>query len=165
MLASEQYRHFTADQAARCGYEPDKLTDHVGQGTFKRVHRGIYRLRDYPTSPREYVAAAWLAVGRDVAVVSDESALDLRDLSDITPAAVHLTVPRAQCSLGNRPPTGVTVHTTTRSWRDGELRSAGCKEIGGQGRGPKREDPRYLREVWDQLITVSQGSVNELLPE
>ena len=60
---------------------------------------GVYRFRDYPPSPREEVAAAWLAVGQDVAVVSHESALDLWDLSDVIPGAVHLTVPRAQRSL------------------------------------------------------------------
>jgi predicted transcriptional regulator of viral defense system len=121
-VASEQYGYFTADQAARCGYAPDMLTYHVSRGTFQRVHRGIYRFRDYPSSPREHVAAAWLAIGKDVAVVSHESALDLWDLSDIIPAAVHLTVPRAQRFLANRPLSGVIVHTTTRPWRDGEVR-------------------------------------------
>jgi predicted transcriptional regulator of viral defense system len=56
--------------------------------------------------------AAWLAVGRDIAVVSHDSALDLLDLSDVIPDAVHLTVPRAQRYLGDLP--GVVVHTTTR---------------------------------------------------
>jgi predicted transcriptional regulator of viral defense system len=121
-VASEQYGYFTADQAARCGYAPDMLTYHVRRGTFQRLHRGVYRFRDYPSSPHEHVAAAWLAIGKDVAVVSHESALDLWDLSDIVPAAVHLTVPRAQRSLANRPPTDVIVHTTTRPWRDGEVR-------------------------------------------
>jgi predicted transcriptional regulator of viral defense system len=121
-VASEQYGYFTADQAARCGYAPDMLTYHVKRGTFQRVHRGIYRFRDYPSSPHEHVAAAWLAIGKDVNVVSHESALELWDLSDIIPAAVHLTVPRAQRSLANRSPSGVIIHTTTRPWRDGEVR-------------------------------------------
>ena len=121
-VASEQYGYFTADQGARCGYAPDMLTYHVRRGTFQRVHRGIYRFRDYPSSPHEHVAAAWLAIGKDVAVVSHETALDLWDLSDVVPGAIHLTVPRVQRSLANRPPTGVIVHTTTRPWRDGEVR-------------------------------------------
>jgi predicted transcriptional regulator of viral defense system len=121
-VASEQYGYFTADQAAGCGYAPDMLTYHVGRGTFQRVHRGIYRFRDYPSSPREHVAASWLAIGKEVAVVSHETALDLWGLSDIIPAAVHLTVPRSERSLANRSLPGVIVHTTTRAWGDGEVR-------------------------------------------
>jgi predicted transcriptional regulator of viral defense system len=86
------------------------------------VHRGVYRFRDYPSSPHEPVVAAWLAIGKDVAVVSHESALDLWDLSDVIPDAVHLTVPRARRSLANRPPSGAVVHTTARDWDDGEVR-------------------------------------------
>jgi predicted transcriptional regulator of viral defense system len=122
-VASEQYGYFTADQAARCGYAPDMLTYHVRRGTFQRAHRGVYRFRDYPSSPREHVVAARLAVDKDMAVVSHESALDLWDLSDIIPDAVHLTVPRARRSLANTPPPGVVVHTTARQWGDGEVRT------------------------------------------
>src|SRR5262245_4636204 len=68
-VASEQYGYFTAGQAARCGYAPDMLTYHVRRGTFQRVHRGVYRFRDYPSLPHEHVAAAWLATGKDRAVV------------------------------------------------------------------------------------------------
>ena len=84
-LVSEQYGYFTAGQASRCGYAPSVLTYHAKHGTFQRVHRGVYRFRDFPFSPREDVVAACLAVGKDVAVVSHESALDLWDLSDVTP--------------------------------------------------------------------------------
>ncbi len=122
-VASEQSGYFTADQAARCGYAPDMLTYHVRRGTFQRVHRGVYRFRDYPSSPHEHVAAAWLATSKDRAVVSHESALDLWDLSDVVPEVVHLTVPRPQRSLANRPSPGVVVHTTARPWGEGEVRS------------------------------------------
>src|SRR3712207_329921 len=83
----------------------------------------LFRSRDFPFSPHEDVVAAWLATGKDVAVVSHESALDLWDLSDVVPDVVHLTVPRARRSLANRPPPGVVVHTTARPWGDGEVRS------------------------------------------
>jgi hypothetical protein len=116
-LASEQHGYFSTAQAARCGYAPDMLMYHVKQGTFERVHRGVYRFRDFPFSPREDVVAAWLAVGKDKAVVSHESALDLWDLSDVVADAVHVTVLRARRSLARRPPPGVIVHTTTRPWR------------------------------------------------
>jgi predicted transcriptional regulator of viral defense system len=121
-LASEQYGYFTARQAARCGYAPNVLAYHAKRGTFQRVRRGVYRFRDFPFSHREDVVAAWLAVGKDVAVVSHESALDLWDLSDVVPTAVHVTVPRARRSRARRPPQGVIVHTTTRPWDKGEVR-------------------------------------------
>lgn len=122
-LATEQMGYFTAGQAAGRSYTRSLLSYHAKRGTIQRVHHGVYRFRDYPPSPREDVVAAWLAVGRDVAVVSHETALDLWGLSDVVPSAVHLTVPRAQRSLARRPPLGTIVHTTLRLWRDGDVRT------------------------------------------
>ncbi|MCC7107426.1 MAG: type IV toxin-antitoxin system AbiEi family antitoxin domain-containing protein [Chloroflexi bacterium] len=121
-IASEQHGYFTTEQAVQCGYARNTLTHHVSRGAFQRVSRGVYRFRDYPSSPVEPVVAAWLAIGKDVAVVSHASALELWDLSDVVPEAVHLTVPRERRSLCNRPPRGVVVHTTTRPFGDGEVR-------------------------------------------
>jgi predicted transcriptional regulator of viral defense system len=121
-LASEQSGYFTAGQAARCDYAPNVLAYHAKRDTFRRVHHGVYRFRDFPFSPREDVVAGWLAVGKDEAVISHESALDLWDLSDVVPDAVLVTVPRARRSLARRPLPGVIVHTTTRPWDNGEVR-------------------------------------------
>lgn len=115
-VASEQMGYFTAAQAADHGYAPYLLTYHTKRGTFRRVHRGVYRLRDFPPSSREEVMAAWLAVGKDVAVVSHESALEILDLSDVMPNAIHLTVPRAHRSLARGQLRGVAIHTTTHPW-------------------------------------------------
>ncbi len=111
-IVSEQQGYFTARQARACEFAWDLLAYHTRAGRFIRVRRGLYRFRDYPSSPREEVMAAWLSVGKDVAVVSHESALDLLDLSDVIPDAVHLTVPRSKRHLPSLP--GVTIHTTTR---------------------------------------------------
>ena len=111
-VASGQAGHFTAEQARGCGYSRALLSHHAKTGRFIRVRHALYRLREYPSSPREHVLAAWLAVGKEVAVVSHESALDLLDLSDIIPDAVHLTVPRSHRSLPSIP--GVKIHTTER---------------------------------------------------
>jgi predicted transcriptional regulator of viral defense system len=110
--AAEQQGYFTAAQARACGFGWDLLTHHVQSGRYIRVQHGLYRLRDYPSSPYEEVAAAWLAADRGRAVVSHETALDLLDLSDITPTAIHLTVPRSRRYARARP--GVVIHTTTR---------------------------------------------------
>jgi predicted transcriptional regulator of viral defense system len=111
-VASEQGGYFTADQAAGCGFSRASLSYHARRGRFLRVKRGLYRLAEYPASPREEVLAAWLAAGRDEAIVSHESALDLLGLSDVVPDRVHLTVPRSKRYRPAAP--GVAIHTTTR---------------------------------------------------
>lgn len=111
-VASGQAGYFTAEQARGCGYSRALLSHHSKTGRFIRVRHALYRLHEYPSSPREHVLAAWLAAGKEVAVVSHESALDLLDLSDIIPDAVHLTVPRSHRSLPSIP--GVKIHTTER---------------------------------------------------
>ena len=107
-----QHGYFTAAQARACGFAWDLLTHHTRRGRFLRVRRGLYRLRDYPSSPREEVVTAWLALGRDTAIVSHDSALDMLGLSDVIADAVHLTVPRSKRHLPLLP--GVVIHTTTR---------------------------------------------------
>lgn len=77
-------------------------------GRYERVRRGLYRLRHFPSSPHDHVMAAWLPLP-EPAVVSHESALELYDLSDVIPNAVHITLPRAQ--RGQRPRPGVRFHT------------------------------------------------------
>lgn len=133
-VASDQAGYFLAAQGHRCGYSRALLSHHVKAGRFIRVRRALYRLVEYPSSPREHVLAAWLAIGKDVAVVSHESALDLLSLSDIIPNAVHLTVPRTRRSVPSIP--GVKIHTTARligpaerSMRDGMVITAATRSI------------------------------------
>jgi predicted transcriptional regulator of viral defense system len=109
--ASEQAGYFTAAQARTAGYSWPLISYHAKQGRFVRVARGLYRLRDYPSSPREDLIAAWLRLAPDAAV-SHESALEALDLSDVIPDSIHLTVPRARRKLSRTP--GVSIHTTIR---------------------------------------------------
>jgi predicted transcriptional regulator of viral defense system len=110
-LVSEQGGYFTAAQARACGFSKALLAHHAKSGRYLRVRQGLYRFREYPSSPREDVIAAWLATGKE-AVVSHESALDMLGLSDVVPNVVDLTVPRARRyrSASQR----VAIHTTTR---------------------------------------------------
>lgn len=119
--AGGQMGHFTAAQARGCGFSTNLISYHTGTGKFIRVHRGVYRLRDYPSWPREEVMAAWLAVGKERAVVSHESALDLLELSDVIPDHIHLTVPRTIRNLPTLP--GVKIHTSTTPPRGEDLRN------------------------------------------
>src|SRR5713101_7282134 len=108
-LASEQGGYFTAAQARTCGFSKALLAHHAKSGRFQRIRQGLYRFREYPSSPREDVIAAWLATGRESAVVSHDSALDMLGLSDVVPEVVHLTVPRAKRYRSASP--GVAIHT------------------------------------------------------
>jgi predicted transcriptional regulator of viral defense system len=111
-IASEQGGYFTAAQASTCGYSSALLSHHAKSGTFIRIRRGLYRFREYPSSSREDVLAAWMAVGKDSSTVSHESALDVLGLSDIIPDVIHITVPRSKRNLPSFP--GIKIHTTTR---------------------------------------------------
>jgi predicted transcriptional regulator of viral defense system len=117
-IASEQGGYFTAEEAGACGFSRALLSHHVKSGRFTRVRRGLYRFREYPSSPREHMLAAWLAVGKEAAVVSHDSALDVLGLSDVIPDAVHLTVPRSRRNLPSIP--GVKIHTTGRPLKPGD---------------------------------------------
>lgn len=116
--ANEQSGYFTAAQARAAGYSWPLLSYHAKRGRFVRVARGFYRLRDYPSSPREDLIAAWLRLGPDAAI-SHESALDVLDLSDIIPGSIHISVPRARRRLARMP--GVSMHTTTRPLDRGDV--------------------------------------------
>ncbi len=118
-LSSEQAGYFTSAQAHVHGYSLQLLGYHADHGRFERVRRGLYRLRDYPSSPREEVMAAWLAAGKESAVVSHESALEVLGLSDVAPTTIHMLVPRGRRWV--RPLPGVTVHTTADDLAPGEI--------------------------------------------
>jgi predicted transcriptional regulator of viral defense system len=111
-VAAGQRGYFTTAQAADHGYARDLLAYHARTGTLRRVSRGLYRFRDFPSTPREEVVAAWLAAGASPAVVSHESALEWWGLGDIIPNAIHLTVPRRRRHLPRIP--GVQFHTASR---------------------------------------------------
>jgi predicted transcriptional regulator of viral defense system len=107
-IAESQAGYFTTEQALDAGMDRSTLRHHARPGgRYERVRRGLYRLRHFPSSPREHVVAAWLDLPSP-AVVSHESALELYDLSDVIPNAVHITLPRAK--RGQRARAGVRFH-------------------------------------------------------
>jgi predicted transcriptional regulator of viral defense system len=111
-LAESQAGYFTAEQALGVGMDRSTLVHHARPGgRYERVRRGLYRLRHFPSSQHEDVVAAWLPLPSE-AVVSHESALELYDLSDVIPKAVHITLPRSM--RGQRPRPGVQFHTLAR---------------------------------------------------
>lgn len=119
-IAESQAGCFTAEQALDAGMDRSTLIHHARPGgRYERVRRGLYRLRHFPSSPHEHVVAAWLVLPSP-AVVSHESALELYELSDVIPNAVHITLPRAK--RGQRPRPGVRFHTLEHPPGPNEIR-------------------------------------------
>lgn len=161
-VASGQHGYFTTLQARELGFSGSLLNHHVRSGRFIRIHHGVYRFRDYPSSPREEVMAAWLAAGKDLAIVSHESALDLLELSDVIPTAVHLTIPRAKRYISSMPNT--VIHTTTRELlpkdltvRDGVRLTFATRTIldaAEDGTAPEQVE-MAIRQAVDQGLTTA----------
>jgi predicted transcriptional regulator of viral defense system len=106
LVAEEQRGYFTTHQARQAGISDRLLTHWVKTGRFRRVSRGIYRLRDFPATPREELMIPLLWAGPDGAL-SHETALELYGLADVLPTTTHLTV---LASFTPRPHAGVTLH-------------------------------------------------------
>jgi predicted transcriptional regulator of viral defense system len=93
LLAEDQYGFFTTREAASLGIRPGAVTKMAARDQIKQVHRGVYRLTNFPRSPfDQYVAATLWPVGVR-GVLSHESALELYGLSDVNPSRIHITVP------------------------------------------------------------------------
>jgi predicted transcriptional regulator of viral defense system len=117
-VASGQAGYFTAEQARSCGFSRALIRHHAKTGRLSQIRHGLYRLREYPSSPRGTRAGGLARSGKEAAVISLDSALDLLDRSDIIPDVVHLTVPRSRRETPSIP--GVKVHTTDRPIGPGE---------------------------------------------
>ena len=91
--AAEQHGYVTTRDARDLGIDPTQLRLLAARGRLERVGRGAYRVPVLPRGEHDELAeaVAW-SLGRGV--VSHESALVLRGLSDVNPSRVHLTVPR-----------------------------------------------------------------------
>lgn len=120
-LAESQDGYFTAQQAVESGMDRSTLGHHARLGgRYERVQRGLFRLRHFPSGPHGYVMAAWLPFRDKHAVVSHESALELLDLSDVIPDAIHLSLPRAE--RGQRRRDGVALHFLVDHAEGSEIR-------------------------------------------
>lgn len=120
--AEAQGGYFTARQAVDAGMDRSTLSHHARPGgRYERIRPGLYRLRHFPSGPFEHVMAAWLPLRSAGAVVSHESALELHELSDLIPDAVHFTVPRSERGLRRRE--GVRLHTTNSPPREVEIQT------------------------------------------
>jgi len=121
-IAANQGGYFTAAQARAITFSSWSLAWNGKKGNFERVARGFYRLPEFPALPHEDVIAAWVKAGPEIAVVSNETALSLYELSPIRPKKTHLTLPRRKRPHGDRPQLpGVQIHTISREFPPGDV--------------------------------------------
>ncbi len=123
-IADSQGGFFTANQALKVGYAYSQQYFHRQSGAWVQVGRGLFRLRDYPIGEREDLVrwSLWSRNQKGIpqAVISHETALTVHDLSDVMPAAVHLTVPPG---FRKRALVGCVLHPAELSPADSEQRS------------------------------------------
>lgn len=112
-IAARQSGYFTAAQALDAGYSYPAQGYHAKRGNWLRVDRGIYRLPEWPTGPRDDLVR-WSLWSRGRAVVSHETALSVHELGDVDPAYVHLTAPP---NFRQKNP-GVVIHRADLATRD-----------------------------------------------
>lgn len=97
-LATAQQGLFTSKQAEKVGYVSNNHAYHVKAGHWVREARGVYRLALFPKSSDEQkvIYALWSQnrEGKVQGVYSHETALAHYELSDVSPAKLHMTVPK-----------------------------------------------------------------------
>jgi predicted transcriptional regulator of viral defense system len=96
-IADRQQGYFTAQQAQECSFSRPNFHLKLKSGEWTKEMRGIYRLAHYPASERPELVL-WILwscdkKGTPQGIWSHETALDIRELSDIMPAKMHMTVP------------------------------------------------------------------------
>jgi len=113
--ASPQAGYFTLQQAREAGISPQLLQFYVRAARVERAGRGIFRLKQFPTTfEHEDLVPLWLW-SQQQGVFSHATALTLHELSDALPAKHHLSVPTLWRSRRLRVPAGLVVHYTDLS--------------------------------------------------
>ncbi len=120
-IAEAQLGYFSTAQARDAGINPIRLLQLVTSEDIERASRGVYRLTRFPISPLgQYMEATlWPQVRRPNtwAVLSNESALALYELSDASPSKVHITLPPT-VRIRRTVPRHLTLHRAALEARD-----------------------------------------------
>ncbi len=94
-IAGEQQGYVTQEDARAAGIAPTTLARMAERGTLVRTSHGVYRVPLIPAGPLDQYREATLWPRGVRGVLSNETALSLYELSDVNPAKIHITVPRA----------------------------------------------------------------------
>lgn len=112
-IVEDQAGYFTAAQARAAGLHQVRLVQLAQQGDIERVSRGVYRFARFPVSRLAHYmeAVLWPQVRRpDTAgVISHQSALAIHELSDVSPARIHVTLPTS-VRIRREAPKSLVIH-------------------------------------------------------
>jgi predicted transcriptional regulator of viral defense system len=92
--AADQHGYITTAQARTLGIQGDTMRKMAARDALERVSWGVYRVPAFPSSPFAQYMEACLWPAGVMGAISHESALAIRELSDVNPSKVHLTVPK-----------------------------------------------------------------------
>jgi predicted transcriptional regulator of viral defense system len=90
--AHQQYGYLTPDDARKLGIDPTQLRLMAARHTLEHLGYGLYRMPMVPVTSLDAYMEAVLWTGRR-GMLSHETALDLYELCDVNPSAIHITVP------------------------------------------------------------------------
>lgn len=93
-VAIRQHGCVTTRQAREVGVSRQALRNMAERGNLERVSRGVYRVSSLPSSKYSGYMEAVLWPSGETGVISYQSALSLYDLSDVSPAKIHITLPK-----------------------------------------------------------------------
>jgi predicted transcriptional regulator of viral defense system len=113
-IAGEQQGYVTQEDARAAGIAPTTLARMAERGTLVRTSHGVYRVPLIPAGPLDQYREATLWPRGVRGVLSNETALSLYELSDVNPAKIHITVPRAHRPQRNTPALYVIHHADLR---------------------------------------------------
>lgn len=113
-IAESQQGYFTSRQAEESGFSRTNFHRKIQSGKWrKEALRGIYRFANFPSTLRPELAlwTLWSAdkQGNPQGIFSHETALEIHGLSDLTPAKIHMSVPRS-FRKRNKIPSNLCLH-------------------------------------------------------
>jgi len=93
-IAETQHGYFTVAQAKAAGILPNTVIKMASRRIVERISHGVYRLVNYPVFVHGQLleASLWPLEGVR-GVISHDSALRFHEMSDVSPAKVHITIP------------------------------------------------------------------------
>ena len=90
--AQRQYGYLTPADARELDIDPTQLRLMAARHTLEHRGHGLYRMPMVPVTQLDAYMEAVMWSGRR-GVLSHETALDLHELCDVNPSAIHLTLP------------------------------------------------------------------------
>lgn len=95
-IAIDQYGFVTAAQALAAEVPSTELSKMVARKRLEHVSYGVYRVPLVPYTEYTRFMQALLWTGVPEAVLSHDTALDIYEVSDMNPTAIHITVPKSK---------------------------------------------------------------------